>query len=369
MSAGLEIDQRLRTAVARGVAPAIAFGVARGEAPMQGWFAGTVQTAGHAAPVTDDTRFDLASLTKPLTTATWILRLVEQGRLDLERPIGAVIDVADTRLARTPLWRLLNHTAGLPAHRRYFAGLGRSVQHTGHFERSRAAVRRMLAATELERAPGDAEVYSDLGFLLLEWLAEAVDATLAERWIELPGHGPDALHFRPQPSSADAVTSRYAPTERCALRGGIIRAVVHDENAWVLGGIAGHAGLFGNLRAVVEQGRRWLHALGGDDTALGIGADLARTAIDRGWMHPKGTRVLGWDTPTPGRSSAGTGFGRRAIGHLGFTGTSIWLDPDAGVVMVLLTNRVHPSRDNIAIRRLRPQIHDAGWRWLRNRFT
>lgn len=367
----LRIDQALRAAVVDGVAPAIAFAVSRGEAPPQCWFAGREGPEPDAPPCNASTRFDLASLTKPLCTTIWILRLIEAGRLDFERPIGASIRVADPALAAVPLWRLMSHTAGLPAHRRYFEGLGPALLQSGRFDRARAALRRMLASGGLAMAPGAAEEYSDLGFLLIEWIAEAADGPLAARWPSLPGHGPDALHFRPVGAATAAPDSAtgYAPTERCALRGRLLRGEVHDENAWVMGGVAGHAGLFGDVLAVHDLARRWMRALAGDADALGIAPGLARAAVDRRWMHPRGTRVLGWDTPTPGRSAAGRGFGRLAFGHLGFTGTSLWLDPHADVVMVLLTNRVCPTRDNESIRAFRPAIHDAAWAWLRSRFT
>ena len=358
----------VRAAVAQRVAPAIAFGIRRLDGAGATWFAGREGPETDAPPTGPTTRFDLASLTKALTTTTWVLRLVERAALDLERPIGALVDVEDPRLAVTPLWRLLNHTAGLPAHRRYYEGLGRSTRRSGRFDRARRSVRRMLSATAVDTEPGRAEIYSDPGFLLLQAIAERADGPLHERWPDLPGHGPEQLHFRPSTVRGEPA-SGYAPTEQCPLRGRLVRGEVHDENAWIMGGVAGHAGLFGNLEAVLAQGRRWLHALRGRSDALGIGPSLARAAIDRRWMHPRGTRVLGWDTPTPGRSSSGRGFGRRAVGHLGFTGTSIWLDPDRGVVMALLTNRVSPSRSNTAIRRCRPRIHDAGWRWLGIRFT
>lgn len=368
MSAALRIEQMMRAAVAEGVAPAIAFAVSAADAPPHRFFAGR-HLPGDGEPTTAATVFDLASLTKPLSTTLWALRLVEAGRLSLDDALGQHCALDDPQLAASPLWRLLSHTSGLPAHREYFRGLGASVLRTGAFVRARSALRRMLGATTPVAAPGERELYSDLGYLLLEAICEGVDAPLAAVWPTLPGHGADALHFRPLVGSAPAPDPRCAATEQCPWRGRWLQGEVHDENAWTIGGVAGHAGLFGTLDAVHAAGRAWLDALRGRDGALGLSSALARAATHRRWMHPRGTRVLGWDTPTPGRSSAGRHFGAHAIGHLGFTGTSLWIDPEAEVVMVLLTNRVCPTRTHTAIQALRPALHDAGWALLWSRFT
>lgn len=378
MSAALRVEQLMRAAVGDGTAPAIAFSVKCGDAPARRWY------VGHHRPGPEhssdpgrrcgpETIWDLASLTKPLTTLPWALRLIEDGRLALDRPIGAWVELDDPALAETPLWRLLNHTTGLPAHREYFRGLGPMVLQSRRFDRAAAAIRRMLRQTALDRAPGVGEVYSDLGFLLLETICAQVDRPLGEVWPTLPGHSAKApterLHQRPLGGPNAVVGEAYAATERCPWRQRLLQGEVHDDNAWTMGGIAGHAGTFGTLAAVEAMGRAWLDALAGRPSALGIGSALARTCIERRWMHPRGTRALGWDTPTPGRSSAGRHFGPRAFGHLGFTGTSLWIDPDRDVVMVLLANRVSPSRANTAIRALRPALHDAGWAILESRFT
>jgi CubicO group peptidase (beta-lactamase class C family) len=140
-----------------------------------------------------------------------------------------------------------------------------------------------------------------------------------------------------------------------------VQGEVHDENAWVCGGVAGHAGLFGRLADVMAFGRAVVSGWHGEPNPLGISRALWHTATHPRWLHPAGTRVLGWDTPSPGTSSAGRRFGPQTIGHLGFTGTSLWIDLRARVVMVLLTNRVCPTRSNTAIRSLRPAVHDAAW--------
>lgn len=374
MSERLEVEHLLRRALAERVAPAIVLGVFRGDARASWWTAGSLTPPSSTArpgPSTRvdarTTRFDLASLTKPLTTTLWFLRLVEAGRLSLEEPIGDRVPVQDPALAGCPVWRLLNHTTGLPAHREYYRGLGPNVVQTGDHAGANRLLRRMLHATALEAPPGATEVYSDLGYLLLEDVCAAADRPLQEVWPSLPGHGPDRLHFRPLPTAGPV--DDYAPTEESDWRGGLVRGEVHDDNCWTLGGVAGHAGLFGAATDVLELGRRFLDLWHGRAAELGIGAELFRTVTAPRWMHPQGTRVLGWDTPTPGSSSAGGYFGRRSIGHLGFTGTSLWLDLEAEVGVVLLTNRVCPTRANTRIRSFRPAIHDAAWRYVMARRT
>ncbi len=303
-----------------------------------------------------ETVFDLASLTKPLTTHLWCLRLASEGRLDLEAPIGRWLRDLHPALAACPLWRLLNHTTGLPAHREYYAGLGPRVLQTGRHASALIALRRMLHSIEPEQPCGAGEIYSDLGFLLLEEVCERVDGPLRDRWSSLPGHGPDALRFRLLPAEPDAT---YAATELCPWRGRLLMGEVHDDNCWTMGGVAGHAGLFGSLGAVHDAGLQWLRAAQGDAAPLDLDPSVVAWSLDRRRAHPRGTRVLGWDTPTPGASTSGSHFGRRSIGHLGFTGTSLWIDPDAEIVVTLLTNRVCPTRSNERLRPFRPALHDA----------
>lgn len=362
MTASLRLDHMLRQAVAEGVAPAIAFAVGEGDAPPSAWYAGH-HTPDSALPTSSATRFDLASLTKPLTTTLWCLRLVEQGALQLDDPIGRHVEVEDAQLASTPVWRLLNHTSGLPAYRPYYQGLGPNVARSGRHADARRALRRMLRATPLEETPGHVERYSDLGYLLLELVCEAADAPLDAVWPTLPHHGPDAIHFVPLPTGIDPTP--YAATEDCPWRGRLLRGEVHDDNCWTIGGIGGHAGGFATLPQVYALAADFLALARGRDRDLGVSPELLQRSVDRRWMHPQGTRVLGWDTPTPGASTSGRHFGRRSIGHLGFTGTSVWIDLEAEVVMVLLTNRVCPNRDNPRVRDFRPRIHDAAWAWLR----
>ena len=364
----LRIEQILRRALAERVAPAIAFAVSRGDSPTECWHVGRLRDAADAAPCGPETVFDLASLTKPLSTTLWAMRLADEGRLDPRAPIETYVSVESPALAQCPVWRLMSHTSGLPAHRSYYRGLGPGSLRSGRHDIARTALRRMLRSCDLERPPSERETYSDLGYLLLEWVCESLDGPLTERWSSLPHHDLGALHFRPLDAEVEN-REAYAATEDCPWRKRLLQGEVHDDNCWTIGGVGGHAGLFGTLSAVHEAGRDWLRALRSEPNTLGLDPDLVPYWTDRNRMHPYGTRVLGWDTPTPGGSTAGQFFGRRSIGHLGFTGTSLWIDPDAEVVMTLLTNRVSPSRESVGIRWLRPTLHDAGWRWAEGRFT
>jgi CubicO group peptidase (beta-lactamase class C family) len=364
----LRIQQILRRAITESVAPAIGFAVSRRDNPPGVWYAGQHAPGGDAPACGPHTIFDLASLTKPLTTTAWAMALATADRLDPRAPIGRFVPVVDEALAGCPIWRLMSHTGGLPAHRPYYRGLGPGALNSGRHDVARSALRRMLRATTLGHEPGAQEVYSDLGYLLLEWVCESIDGPLAERWSSLPFHGPDGLHFCPIGAVHEGVEA-YAATEACPWRDRLVRGEVHDDNCWTIGGVGGHAGLFGTLSAVHRAGVGWLRAMRSEPNDLGLDPSIVPYWTDRDRMHPYGTRVLGWDTPTPGASTSGRLFGRRAIGHLGFTGTSLWIDPDEEVVMVLLTNRVCPSRENMGIGWLRPILHDAGWRWAEARFT
>ena len=367
MGKWFEVRQRAHAAVDEGVTPALALRVAKGGEVRCALDLGRTHPGGAGTPCDPETRFDLASLTKPLTTWTWLLHAVQRGALALDTPIGQRVDVLDGDLSTCPVHRLLTHTTGLPAHRAYFEGLLPHTRQTGRFIESKRLVRSMIARTPLDDAPGAVEVYSDLGFLLLEQVLESVDRPLEACWTSLPFHEKHRLHFRPLvgPTLSPSVEGEHefalAATEQSPLRGGMVCGQVHDENAWTVGGVAGHAGLFGRADDVLNFGVALVDALHGRSNPLGLDTSLVEEAVSRRWVHPRGSRVLGWDTPSLHGSSAGQRFGPHSFGHLGFTGTSIWIDPDAEVVIVLLTNRVCPSRADTRIRALRPALHDAAW--------
>ena len=323
-------------------------------------------------PVDARTIYDLASLTKVIATTTLMMRAVEAGLLSLDQR------VAD----RLPAWRgadresvtmadLLEHASGLTAYLPFFR------DHHG-----RAEFERAICTLPLEYAPRAQSIYSDLGFMLLAFILEDVHrvpfASQFDDWFRLPstvldpgkaraigtrGNARRALGFRLKGDLA-VDQAHCAPTELDLWRGRLLQGEVHDENAWELGGAAGHAGLFGTT-AGVGAFARWV--LGGLRPLAGSGSlDAGRWKPEAGrWdrFARKSTvtgssRALGWDTMLP-TSSCGSRLSARAIGHTGFTGTSLWIDPEHDLYVVLLTNRVHPTRDNNQIQHVRRQVHDA----------
>ena len=341
------------------VAPAACAGYANEHGALALGGAGTLPGG---VEVTGRTVFDLASVSKPIVACA-LSRLVERGLLELSAPLSHVLpELAGTRSADVPLELLLAHRAGLDGHRALFAPVlqGRALRRREAL-RSAADARR---ADSVGSPPawGFPPLYSDLGYVLLGACIEAVtrDALdhVIEREVALPlglELGSARMLLARHPSFAREV----APTEVVRARGGCVRGVVHDENAWALSGHAcsGHAGVFGTVRDVLGFGVALLAAHGGNSTWLSR-ASLERLVRAR----PGGTLRAGFDGKSEGGSSAGTLAGPQTFGHLGFTGTSLWCDPGAGIATVLLTNRVHPTRDNPRIRAARPLVHDALFR-------
>ena len=304
---------------------------------------GSLTFASAAAQATDDTIFDLASLTKVISTTPLVMQQIERGVLALDDPVsGHIAEWTGSDRAGVTLKDLLAHCSGLPAWRPFFREL-----------KGRTALEAATAAEPLEYAPRTRSVYSDLDFMLLGFIVDG-RLPLAERFaLMLSQMGiVEEIQFTP-PSLWRA---RIAPTEQDPWRGRLLVGEAHDENAAALGGIAGHAGLFGTAAAVGSYARHLLQIL---DGKVGIfRRATVETFITRRTDVPGSSRALGWDTMLP-TSSCGTLMSARAFGHTGFTGTSLWIDPERDVYVVLLTNRLHPTRANEAIKQVRPAVHDA----------
>ncbi len=301
---------------------------------------------------TPNTYYDLASLTKPLATTLCLMRLIAEGHLDLDRNLADFF-LVPYWLARISLRELLSHSAGFPAHRPYFIKLL-----TYPLEERPKILETWILKEPLAYPPGKKHLYSDLGFFLLgrivekctrRPLAEYFSETLA--LLELPREG---LLFRPlRCIPADLL----AATEVCPWRGKLLKGEVHDENAWAVGGVAGHAGLFGTGEMVLQLLVELLMAYRGEKERAFLSRPLLREFWD--WQSPCGeTWALGFDRPSPRGSSAGEKFSPKALGHLGFTGTSFWLDPEKRLVVVFLTNRIHPHREPNKIKAFRPAFHN-----------
>jgi CubicO group peptidase (beta-lactamase class C family) len=296
------------------------------------------------SPVTQkNTIFDLASLTKVIATTSVVMRLVEQRSLSLSDRIGRWIPEwrGQDREAAT-VRSLLTHSSGLTAWLPFFR------DHAGRTEFQHA-----ICSLPLECAPDAKSIYSDLGFILLGFIVEDAGRRPFEGQVDelLRQITDEPLMFNPPPR----VRPTIAPTEDDRWRGRVLVGEVHDENCWALGGAAGHAGLFGTAEAVGDFARAILNALAGECPALASAATI-RHFVTRAGIP--GSRALGWDTMLA-TSSCGTRMSRSAFGHTGFTGTTLWIDPERRVYVVFLTNRVHPSRENMAIQKIRPALHDA----------
>jgi CubicO group peptidase (beta-lactamase class C family) len=309
---------------------------------------GTLTYAPDSPAATLDTIFDLASLTKVIATSTQAMRALDAGALVLDRRAADYL----------PEWRgadreavtiadLLEHASGLTAYLPFF----RDHQGRGEFERA-------ICTLPLEYAPRTQSIYSDLGFMLLGFILEDAGFPLAE--FRLKTDMPD--HRAPFFNPSKDLRARCAPTELDLWRGRLLQGEVHDENCWTLGGIAGHAGLFGTAAAVGAFARVMLDGLAAASSGAHVSGLHVKPETLARFMKkstvPGSSRALGWDTMLP-TSSCGTRLSPRAIGHTGFTGTSLWIDPEIDLYVVLLTNRVHPTRDNNAIQPVRRALHDA----------
>jgi CubicO group peptidase (beta-lactamase class C family) len=320
------------------------------------------------APTAVDTPFDLASVTKPVTAVT-CARLVERGLLAWDWPVAELLpELAHTAGGQRTVGEHLSHRAGLRAHVELFAPLRaqRPVDPGQLLARAAQSVRARDEAPA--DASTDAALYSDLGYVLvgagLERLTgtpldelvageilsgAAVGTEDRQRWVL--GSSRQWRTLRPK------FVEEVAPTEHVPWRGGVLRGVVHDDNAWALGGFrsCGHAGLFGSAPAVVDLGKRLVESL----ESLAPSPLLSRSTLEElVRARPGGSLRMGFDGKAGPGSLAGQLTGPRTFGHLGYTGTSLWCDPDVRLVTVLLTNRVHPSAANVRIRQARPRIQD-----------
>ena len=299
--------------------------------------------------------FDLSSLTKPFATTLAIMGLVDRGIIHLDQRLDEILSDSVPEDKRNITVRLLLcHSSGLPDWRPYYTEL---VKYDPGARKD--VLRRWILKEPLEYSPGMGSKYSDLGFMLLEWIIEKcsgiqMDELLMERYYRQLGLVRTFLGKKNHPVSLDEI----AATEECTWRNKIIQGEVHDENAYALGGYSGHAGLFGcaeEIFMVLDMLREHYYSERGDF----FKPETVQQFFMRQNVFKDSTWALGWDTPSSKGSSSGKYFSSRSIGHLGFTGTSVWIDLDRDITVIFLSNRVHRTRRNTKIRLFRPELHNC----------
>ena len=348
------MNQSLQEIINKGidekVAPAIVLAVWNSQADPLLYSAGQADA---------DTVFDLASLTKPLATAVMALDLAADGVLPFETQLGTVWgDVVPADKQAISVGQMLCHTAGFAAYKPFYQALERYPAPSAR----RGLLKAMLLNDPLENSPGEAAVYSDLGYMLLGLLLEeaagvSLDLTLVQTLKKL---GLDGPRYLPQEDKPHWPLERIAPCGPLPGRA-VIHGQVEDENAFALSGVAGHAGLFGTAGQVADMARALCRAAVGDGPWP---AEMAAGLFAR-CPEPAGCpRTPGFDTPSGPDSVAGPNAPADTVGHLGFTGTSLWMSPERGCGVVLLANRVAFGRDNDKIAAFRRQVHQAAWQYL-----
>ncbi len=341
-----KLDKIVKTAIEEAVAPGVTIAVGRNGhiAYMKGY--GYIDWNQPGSPKADtNTLYDLASLTKVIATTTLAMILEEGGQLDISRTVVSYLpEFNSPEKAQITVKQILTHSGGLEA--------GANIYATA---RGREQYLYQINARPLEYTPGSSMVYSDWDMIILQLVMERITGktldVLANEKIFKP-LGMIDTQFQPP----IALRPRIAPTQVDEARGGLLWGTVHDENAWAIGGVAGHAGLFSTAKDLALFS---MMILNGGEGANGV--RIVKPATIARWTARQGkesTRALGWDSPEGG-SSAGQFFSPWSFGHTGFTGTSIWIDPEKDLFVVVLTNRVNPTRSNNRHVQLRRDVADA----------
>ncbi len=312
--------------------------------------AGRLDRAAGAPAPTATTIWDMASLTKVVATTSAMLQLVADGRVQLDAPVQRYLpEWMGPNKERVTIRHLLGHASGLPSWRPLYKEATNAQEAMA-----------LVLQTQLDTLPAQRYVYSDLNAILLGEIVRRVTGKTLDVYLAERVFGPLGMRdtrFRPPASEL----ARIAPTEFDPWRQRKVHGEVHDENAFMLGGVSGHAGLFSTAADLSRLARAYLNGGTLDGARVFDAATIAQftrvqdTTISR--------RALGWETPTGG-NSAGHYLSRRAFGHTGFTGTSFWVDPERGVYVILLTNRVNPTRQNTRIGGVRVALANEALRAL-----
>ncbi len=310
------------------------------------------KTDGSANEVNQNTLYDVASLTKPLVTVLSILALIEEKKISWEERLESLLSFDIPKDKRDiSLIHLMSHCSGLPAHRPYYKDLVRIAP-----ELRRDIILKTIINEDLLYPPGEGSLYSDLGYILLgniieERSRERLDAFWRKK-ITVPLHLQKKLLF---PKNEEIQEKNFASTGYSSILTRNLYGVVHDDNCRILGGVAGHAGLFGTIEGVLTLCEKILMGYNDQSTHPSFSNDNLRVVLEQRQNSPW---TLGFDTPSPAASSSGRFFSKKSIGHLGFTGTSFWIDLQQRVCIVFLSNRTFFGIENEKLKKVRPIIHD-----------
>jgi len=362
------VDNAFEEAVIQGVFPGAVLLVGKGDEIVHEHAFGSRSLVPTISPADTSTIFDLASLTKPLATTIVMMLLVSEKKVCLDERVTRFFpDFGVFGKQEITLRHLLNHSSGLPHWMPYYVNILKSDT-TGEIDFVPSPAAKQYVFTQIHRekpvSPAGLQgLYSDLGFMVLGEIVEAVSDRTLDLFCEDRIFRPLGLErtffvdlTRSKTRRLQAIEEMIAPTEDCPWRKKVLCGEVHDDNAYALGGVAGHAGLFSSARDIHQLLACLNRCLRGSDSFLP--QTLVEEFLSRDEAVKNSTYALGWDTPSESRSSSGKFFSAHSVGHLGFTGTSIWWDLEKNSHVVLLSNRVHPTRKNEKIREFRPYVHD-----------
>ncbi|MDF1613892.1 serine hydrolase domain-containing protein [Desulfurivibrio dismutans] len=349
-------------ALAQGVFPGAAMAVAEGTGSRRhrliSCWGETSYQDNAKQKINEKTFFDLASLTKPLATLPAVLSLMTAGKFGFDTNLEELLAVkVPPDKKKITLKDILTHRSGLAAYYPFYEQIKKA-----RYQRVKKEITEIILDRPLAYPPGSRSVYSDLGFILAGFIVEEHSGKNLAAYVEEDFFCPlgidEQLFFNFPGRVRPGI---YAAGEYCLWRRRLLRGEVGDENCALLGGAAGHAGLFGSISAVVRL-LEYMFDLGWGETGPASQDEFFKREYFlqccRRWDESgKNTWAAGFDTPSPGNSSGGPYLSVESIGHLGYAGTSIWMDPRNKLIMVLLTNRVHPCRSNNKIKKIRPNFH------------
>ncbi len=360
---GAILDALIGHAITRKIFPGAVLTIAAPEGVVVERAWGRLTYCPWAPQTSPDTLFDLASLTKPLATSCAVLALIARGKLFLDTYLSDIFGKVPSEKAGITVFHLLCHLSGLSPCKPFYPSPHDTLDtvQTRSCSLGDRVIERILS-DPLEAPTGSRGIYSDLGFILLGKIIEIRSGMSLDQAVFHLVYAPlgiEGLSWKPMEAFRTRPSS-IAPTQYCSLRNRVIWGEVNDLNAWTMGGIAGHAGLFGTGKAVARLLLKLLALYKDREENPNFPKELIRTF----WTPANplaGSWALGFDTPTPGASSSGRLFSSKTVGHLGFTGTSFWMDIERGIAIIFLSNRTFPhqtTESQEGMKRLRPRLYD-----------